>query len=164
MIKERDNDTDKNVDLDKLRLRMAELCARSEQCSYDIAVKLRRAGATSAQMMQIINDLRSQKFIDDARYARALTNDKVRFAGWGRMKIRAALLAKRISESDIRLAFDRIDDDEYHDSLMRVAASKARGLDLTDYRQRQKFFRSMASRGYEPGLISSAISALCSDC
>ncbi|MDE5774375.1 MAG: RecX family transcriptional regulator [Muribaculaceae bacterium] len=164
MINDRDNDTDRSIDIDKLRLRMADLCARSEQCSYDIALKLRRAGASAAQMMQIIDDLRSQKFIDDARYARALTNDKVRFAGWGRMKIRAALLAKRISESDIRLAFDGIDDDEYNASLMRVARSKARGLDLGDYRQRQKFFRSMASRGYEPGLISSALTALCSDC
>ncbi|MDE6295041.1 MAG: RecX family transcriptional regulator [Muribaculaceae bacterium] len=151
------------MDVKQLKLRMADLCARSEQCEYDIMVKLKRAGITYREAAEIIEALKRDKFLSDSRYARAFANDKVRFSGWGRNKIRVALIAKRIPEACIREALDDIDEDEYLESLTRVAVAKARGLDLSDYRQRQKFYRSMMSRGFESSAITSIISTLRED-
>lgn len=149
-----------NVDIEKLRLRLADTCARSEQCEFDIMTKLARAGASREEADEIINFLKDNKFLDNSRYARAFVNDKVRFAGWGRMKIRAGLLAKRVSSGDIAQALEQIDEAEYEEALMRVAETKSKGLNLSDYRQRQKFYRSMMSRGFESADISRAISRL----
>lgn len=148
------------MDVKQLKLRMADLCARSEQCEYDIMVRLKRAGITYREATDIIETLKRDKFISNSRYARAFANDKVRFAGWGRNKIRVALIAKHISEADIREALDGIDEEQYMDALTRVAESKARNLDLNDYRERQKFYRSMISRGFESSAIYSVISLL----
>ncbi len=151
---------DNIVDIDKLRLRLAGVCAHAEQCEFDILTKLARAGASREEADEIVNFLKENKFLDNSRYARAFVNDKVRFAGWGRMKIRAALLAKRLSSGEIAQALEQIDDAEYEEALMRVAESKAKGLNLTDYRQRQKFYRAMMARGFESADISHAISRL----
>lgn len=155
----RDKNSVKNS-VDALRLRMADLCARSEQCEYDILTKLLRAGAAQSEAAEIIDFLKQRKFLDNARYARAYANDKVRFAGWGRLKIRASLRAKRISDEDISAAMEQIDEEEYCEALMRVARAKAASVNLSDFRSRQKLLRSLASRGFEPSAAIRAIERL----
>ena len=66
-------------------LRMADLCARSEQCPYDIAKKLRAKALSEADIHKVIDELRRRRFIDERRFAASFARDKVRFAGWGRL-------------------------------------------------------------------------------
>ena len=54
---------------DAAKLRMADLCARSEQCEADIRQKLYRLGLSSVEVQQIITQLIDEKFIDNARFA-----------------------------------------------------------------------------------------------
>lgn len=147
-------------DPEALRLRMAGLCSRSEQCTFDIRMKLRKTGLTSSKTEEIIDFLTEMKFLSDARYARAFTADKVRFAAWGRLKIRAYLAAKRIPSDCIAEAFDNIDEEEYAAALDRAARSKAASLDLHNREERQKLYRHLLQRGFESGLVSSKISEL----
>lgn len=138
-------------------LKMADLCARAEHSSYEIREKLRRAAISSADMEYIIDYLEQNRYIDDSRYARAFARDKVRFAGWGRNKIRAALTLRRVPALEIREALDQIDPDDYFAAALRAAQAKSRSLDLSDYNDRMKLFRHLASRGFESGIISQAI-------
>lgn len=143
-----------------MRLKMADLCARSEQCEHDIREKLRRKMLRPDDIDNIIGFLIERKFIDNARFARSFTNDKVRFAGWGRNKIRRALALKRIPTSLISEAFEEIDENEYYDALLKAAASKARSLRLEEYDDRLRLFRHLFSRGFESPLISKAIASI----
>lgn len=152
--------TVKKPDLEKLRLRMAGLCARSEQCTYDIALKLRRAGLSTVQTNDIIAFLRNSRFLDDNRYAAAFAADKVRFSGWGRLKIRMGLRAKRIPDSMISEAIDQIDEKEYTAALMRAARAKAASLTITDPSDKRKLYLHLASRGFETSFIGKAVSRL----
>lgn len=131
-----------------MRLRMADLCARTEQCAFDLRMKMVRGGMTAAQIERILEDLRRERFLDETRYARAFARDKVRFAGWGRMKIRQALAAKRLSGSDIDEGLAAIDPDDYRTALQRAAAAKSRQLDLSQYTDRQRLLRHLLSRGF----------------
>ncbi len=81
---------------EKALARMQTLCAKSEQCSFDIAQKLKRAGLSGADIKQTIASLTASRFIDDTRYARAFAADKVRFSHWGRRKISFALDRKSV--------------------------------------------------------------------
>ena len=145
---------------DALRLKMADLCARSEQCEFEIREKLRRKALSTNEINKIIEFLVERKFIDNERYARSFTNDKVRFAGWGRNKIRQALAMKRIPEQYVTDALKQIDTDEYNNSLFRAASAKARYLNLTVNDDRAKLYRHLLSRGYESSFSLQAISAL----
>ncbi len=141
-------------------LKMMDLCARSEQSTGEIRLKLGRKGIFGSRADAIISRLVADRFVDNARFARAFTADKVRFALWGRRKIRMALSAKGIGTVEITAAISGIDEKEYDNALMRAARSKAKGLDLSDYDSRVRLFRSLAARGYESEAIAHVISLL----
>lgn len=153
----------KTITPEVARIRMADLCARSEQCEANIRQKLYRLGLASGEVQKIIESLTLESFIDNARFARSFARDKCRFSSWGRNKIRLALAAKRISPQDIAQGLEAIEEKDYLDALRRVAAAKARGLALTgpDGREnRIKLFRHILSRGFESDLATKAIKEL----
>lgn len=138
---------------DGMLLRMAGLCAGAEQCTADIRGKILRQGFSAEEAEHMITYLTQNRYIDDARYARAYAADKVRFSGWGRMKVRLGLRAKGMEDSVIAPALESIPDADYEEALRKVMAAKARGLDLGEVKDRQKLYRHMASRGFESQLI-----------
>ena len=105
----------------------------------------------------MIGYLRSNRYLDDSRYARAYAADKVRFSGWGRMKVRMGLRAKGMSDGVIAQALAYIQDSDYEEALGKGLAAKARGLDLKDVADRRKLYRHMASRGFESERIIAAM-------
>lgn len=152
--------TRKIITPEAARLRMADLCSRSEQCEHDIRQKLYRMGLPPSQAIDIIGFLTNNGFIDHARFAKSFTHDKCRLSAWGRNKIKAALSAKKISDSDIAEAFASIDEEEWLDTVKRVATAKARSLDLSDRNDLMKLYRHILSRGFESYLASRAIKEL----
>ena len=150
----------KPMSRDAALLKMADLCARAEHSSHEIREKLRRDAMSAADTDYIIDYLEQNRYIDNSRYARAFARDKVRFSAWGRNKIRAALAMKRIPSPEIREALDQIDPDDYLSAAFRAAQAKSRSLDISDYKDRMKLFRHLASRGFESGIISQAIREL----
>lgn len=153
----------KPIDYDKALLRMTTLCARAEHCEWEIRDKLRRAGLPAADTERVIDYLVTHRFVDNTRYARAYASDKARFSGHGRRKIRMELLARRIDERIIAEALDAIDDNIYDDTLMKMTRSRGESLDMEDYNDRAKLYRRLVSRGYEPPLVTRAISRLRSE-
>lgn len=141
--------------------RAEELCSRAEHCSGEIRRKLRDWGVGAADSAAIIESLINRRFIDDARFARVFTREKVEYAGWGRRKIAAALAAKSVSREAVSEAFESIDEDIYRRRLADAVARKARSMDDADtYEGRTRIFRHAVSRGYEPALVIEAIKSL----
>lgn len=141
-------------------IKMADLCARSEQCAFDISRKLRVKGLAGDQIAEIIDYLTEHKFIDSFRFARSFARDKIRFSAWGRIKIRAALIARRIPEAVISQAFAEVDPSDYSDAASRAASSRAASLDLSVYDDRLRLFRYMMSRGFEPDVANREVARL----
>lgn len=135
-------------------LRMADLCARSEQCPYDIAKKMRAKALSEADIHKVIDELRRRRFIDERRFAASFARDKVRFAGWGRLKIRTALAARRIPQDAVAAAMESIEPADYRDALIRAARAKASALNLKNYDDRARLCRHLLSRGFEPALVT----------
>lgn len=141
-------------------LRMAGLCAGAEQCTADIRNKILKQGFSSEEAEYMVRYLQENKYIDDSRYARAYAVDKVRFSGWGRMKVRMGLRAKGMGDSVISQALEYISQSDYDDALNRVMKAKAKGLDLKDVKDRQKLYSHLVSRGFESNLIIDAMRLL----
>lgn len=147
----------KPADPEALLKRMAGLCAKSEQCTSDIALKLYKAGLQREKREEIIKYLTDNRYLDDARFARSFASYKVRFAAWGKRKIRMALAAKRIESSLINAAIEAIDEKDYLEAFRRAADSKKRDLNLSLREDREKFFRALLARGFESSLISTCL-------
>lgn len=135
-------------------VRIEELCARSEQCSHEVLTKLATWGISPAIAEKILRRLKANRFVDDDRYARAFARDKVVYNRWGRIKVRQALIAKRIGRDTIDDALAEVTDEEYRGALAEVLRAKARGFGRPlSFDDKQRLLRHAASRGFEPSLI-----------
>lgn len=134
--------------------RLEELCMRSEQCTADARRKLWTWQVPSDRANEVIDSLIERKFIDDGRFARAFVSDRYRFAGWGRSKLRAALMNKNMSQAFISQAMEVIDPVTYQMAAFNALRSKLRSIDRTDMRRcRERLLRFGISRGYETDLV-----------
>lgn len=140
-------------------MKLEELCARSEQCIYDLRQKLFRWGIAADISDKIIQELVDSRYVDDRRFAQAYTRDKYLFAKWGRKKIISGLYAKRIDRDIIDYALKAIDNREYAQIAFKVIAGKLRTMseELEPFEKRQRLFRFGLSRGYETALVSKII-------
>lgn len=145
---------------DEALVRMAGLCARSEQCASDIARKLRTKGLSSADIASVIDELKERSFLDEARYARSFARDKVRFSAWGRRKIRMHLLSRRIPEHLVVEAFESVGEEDYAAAAARAARQKAASLDLSLSDDRIRLYRHLLLRGFESDVARSEIRRL----
>ena len=129
-------------------------CAQSEQCSYDISQKLIKRGLSPGQANALAKRLEAEGYINEQRYARAFTHDKLLYDRWGRQKISAALRAKHLSANPIAMALAEIDPTEYEATLASLLKSKAPHIEAeNDYLRRQKLARFAAGRGFELPLV-----------
>ncbi|MDD2961441.1 MAG: regulatory protein RecX [Muribaculaceae bacterium] len=135
-------------------LKAGALCSRGEQCSHDIAEKMRHWDVNTEDIPTIIENLISEKFIDDARFCAAFCRDKSRFQGWGKMKIRFALKQKRIPADIIDGCLCEINDDEYAEQAITIMRIKARTLKGKEpAKARASLYRFGISRGFESSLV-----------
>lgn len=141
--------------------RLADLCARSEQCSHEAFEKLYKWGISRADSEKIVATLEKGRFIDDSRYAVSYAADKFRFSGWGKRKIAVMLRAKRIGSDSIDDALSRIDDDEYLDSAVRILKSRCSRLGLPATREEvARLLRFGAQRGFESDILFKALAII----
>ena len=136
----------------------AAYCAAAEHCRSEVQTKLLQWGASAGQAGDILDQLEDQGFISESRYCTAFVNDKIRFQGWGKEKIRMALKQKRLPVSLIEEAINAFPQDEYEERLQAIIACKAATLSDTDpYLRKAKLARFLASRGFSDSDISSAL-------
>ena len=132
----------------------AILCSRSEKCTSEILEKLKLYGLSVEESLQVINQLKAEKYLDDERFARAYVKDKFRFNHWGKQKIEFMLRAKKISQEILELAFEEIKEDDYSEGLLKLISDKAISVKAKDkYDKRNKLMRFAMGRGFESNKI-----------
>ena len=153
----------KPITPDNAFLRLATLCARSEQAEGDLRRKLHDWGLSQNDASAIIDRLKHERYLDNERYARAYCRDKLRFNGWGRIKIGYMLRGKGIEQQNIDAALAEIDDEQYAAILDDTLTAKAKTLSGKPAEQmRTALLRFASSRGFEPSLIYRALEHLTS--
>lgn len=139
-----------SLTFDEALERATRLCAGSEHCAWDIRHKLRQWGVDKADADTIIDKLYDGNYIDDERFARAYSIDRLRFSHWGRIKITAMLRGMGLPDSAINYGLVQIDQHEYREVMEHVIAQKDKTLAENDpYIRRMKLMRFAASRGFE---------------
>lgn len=142
-------------------LRLATMCARCEQAEGDLRRKLHDWGLAQPDASAVIQRLKQERYLDNARFARAYCRDKLRFNGWGRIKIGYMLRGKGIEQEHIDAALAEINDEQYAAILHDALAAKAKTLSGKPAEQmRAALLRFASSRGFEPSLIYRALERL----
>lgn len=138
------------------------LCSQREYNEAEIRSKLKTWGAEAVDIEEIMEELISQNFINDLRFAVAYARDKVRLNHWGKIKVRYMLSMARVSHTIIDQALNEIDDEVYQDVLEDLLKKKARELknESDASLKRQKLVRFALGRGFEMELIIKVANSL----
>jgi regulatory protein len=130
--------------------RMAAYCSTAERCIQDVQTKIKAAGLPAEAAERVITQLQEKKFIDEARFARSFVNDKLRFNGWGRIKIAYELSRKNIPPAIRSDALENIDETIYLDGLMALLKGKKKTVRGQNEREvYMKLLRFAVGRGFE---------------
>ena len=141
-------------DFEKYLSKAQSYCSRAEKCESDVRTYLYKQGVDTKDIARIVDSLVADKFVDNARYARAFVSDAFKFNKWGRLKIRQALLAKGISERLMLQPLLEIDETEYMSLLENLLRAKLKSVrDDDEYKVKASIFRFAYSRGFEPDLV-----------
>lgn len=153
----------KEVTKEKALERLASLCSRSEQCESDLNRKLIAWHLPAIDRNDIIEYLKTNRYIDEKRYAKSFVNDKARFSAWGPVKIRIELKKRKIKSSVIKEALANVDKDVWKEALLRCVRAKSRNLELTGeegFENSQKLLRYLISRGFSTEISLRVISLI----
>ena len=135
-------------------LQLAQLCARSEHCQYDMLEKMRRWEMSDEAQARVMQRLISERYVDDERYARAFVKDKIRYNKWGRRKVEQALWQKHIDKNIQQQVLNDVDDQEYLDVLRPLLKQKRKSTKAaSDYELNQKLVRLALSRCFTYDII-----------
>lgn len=136
--------------LQELTSRAETYCARAEHCVSEVRTKILAWGGTPEQAETIISHLYDYHYLDDARYCRAYTHDKLLYQHWGKVKIRAMLQARQLPSSEILSALQNIDETDYNRILLALLATKKNAT-------REAQIRFLLQRGFEYATILRAL-------
>ncbi|HNZ42113.1 MAG TPA: regulatory protein RecX [Bacteroidales bacterium] len=153
--------TDINKDLTGLKTilhRAREFCAYQERCRSEMEQKFQQWGVDRIRAAKMMEQLEKDNFLNEDRYTETFVRSKFRLKKWGKNKLAAELRIKKIPEDLIVRHLQHIDDAEYHSALMMLAEKKSKELTEKDtFKKNQKIARFLISKGYEPGLVFSAL-------
>lgn len=144
----------------KVTDRLRALCSRREYCVDDVRQKaLKALDGDAESAAEVVDTLIKDKYIDDLRYASAFARDKASIQGWGEVKIRYMLSAKKISRDVIDQALEEIDQSRASSKLFKLLEIKYKSL-REDPQCRLKLLRYALGRGYSYEEVNDLVNQL----
>ena len=138
--------------------KLTDLCARSEHCQQEMLEKMRQWGVSEEEQAQVMERLVKERYVDDARFARAFIYDKIRYNKWGHRKVEQALWMKHIDVSISKPLLDEVDDDEYIRILQPMLKQKRKSIRAkNEYEATMKLIKFALSRGFGMDIIRQCI-------
>ncbi|MEI6947569.1 regulatory protein RecX [Paraflavisolibacter sp. H34] len=143
--------------LQKLR----QYCAYQERSHLEVQQKLRELGVYRQEHDEIIASLIEDNYLNEERFALHFAGGKFRMKEWGRKKIYYGLREKGVSDYLINKALKSLDEDDYEQTLARLAEKKYESLKGEQYLVRKKKTQDfLMQKGFEPELINKVLSSL----
>lgn len=140
----------KSISKQQALSRAMRYCAYQERCVSDVKRKMQEWGLQQTGEQEIIIDeLINEKFIDEERFAELFVKSKLNQNHWGRKKIKYALKDKKVDESIIEKALNKIPPEKYRDILNQLAREKYKKLDGDAAEKKIKLKRFLLQRGFE---------------
>jgi regulatory protein len=128
-----------------------KLLARRELSEAQVRQRLLRRGHAAEDVDTAIARLKSERALDDARVADALTRTEMAVRGRGRLRVGRQLAQAGIGSDIADRALDRAYSETDADALLTAALDKRlRGrTNIADQREMQRLYRYLVGQGFE---------------
>lgn len=144
----------KQLNPHQAKLKIARYCAFQDRCEYEVRTKLRDFGLSEEEIEELIDFLIDEKYLDEDRFTHAFVQGKFNLKKWGRIKIKAHLKAKKISESLIEKHLGNLSEDLYRETITALILKKSAEVkDESPLVRKQKVVAYLQQKGFEMELI-----------
>ncbi len=145
----------KNMSYDRALEKAMRYCSYQERCLLDMEKRFVAWNVKKQDWDKIIDYLIDEDFLNEERYIEAYVRGKFNIKKWGKHKIVAGLMQKRISGSKVTTALNsEIEEEDYMDTIKSLIEKKTLLLDEPDsLKLRDKLYRYLLNKGYESDLV-----------
>lgn len=147
--------------LSEARLKLEYYCSYQERCHLEVVDKLKQLGMTKPEVDDVVVHLIQNDFLNEERFARAFARGKHRIKSWGKIRIVNELKQRHISAPNIKCALTEITEEEYQDTLDKVAEKHWDTIREADIqKKKKKFCDYLLRKGWESNLVYSKLTEL----
>lgn len=144
----------KNLTKEQALQKLKHYCAYQERCHSEVKEKLYELGVRRAEHDEIIATLIEENYLNEERFAIAFAGGKFRMKQWGRVKIKYELKQKQVSEYCIKKAMKQITEEDYIQTLQKLADDKYESLKGEQYLiRKKKTMDYLLHKGFETDLV-----------
>ena len=131
--------------------RIKHYCAYQERSHMEVRRKLIELKIYGLDLENTISMLIDENFLNEERFACAIARGKFRLKNWGRTKIKQTLHQHQVSEYCIKKAMKEIDENEYVDTLNKLAEKKWNELrsEKNKFTKMSKLRNYLLQKGFE---------------
>jgi len=143
--------------------KLKHYCAYQDRSQSEVKTKAYSLGIRTTDVEELTSKLIEEGCLNEERFARSFAGGKFRMKQWGRIKIRAELKKKQISNYCIIAALEEIDDLNYKEVLHKMAVKKwnaIKGAGTNLFVKMTKTRNYLLQRGYEANLVAIEIKSL----
>ena len=143
--------------------KLRHYCAYQDRCHSEVKTKAYSFGLRKTEVEELTSKLIEENCLNEERFAKAFAGGKFRIKQWGRIKIKAELKNKQISNYCIASALDEIDDVKYKETLHKLAVKRwnsIKGAGTNLFVKMTKTRDYLLLKGYEANLVAIEIKSL----
>ncbi|MBI1647605.1 RecX family transcriptional regulator [Capnocytophaga sp. 051621] len=153
--------TAKTYTVQEAKERLEAYCAYQERCHREVVTKLRTMGMIPLAIDDIVVHLIQNDFLNEERFAKSFARGKFRIKKWGRVRIERELKTRGLSDYNIEVGLEEIDEEEYIDTFEIVAEKKQATIrEKNPYKAKAKLANFLLYRGFEPDLVYEKVDEL----
>jgi regulatory protein len=129
-------------------------CVYQERSQKEVRYKLVEWGMRGDELEEIITELILSNFLNEERFAKTYASGKFNIKHWGRVKIKQGLKLKGVPDKILQKAIYSLDDDDYLQTIEKLAVKKAGSLNENDpFKRKNKLMSYLQAKGFETDLI-----------
>lgn len=141
--------------------KLKHYCAYQERSHSEVRSKLYDLGVRKADHDGIISQLIEENYLNEERFAIAFARGKFRMKHWGKVKIEYEMKQRKVSAYCIKKAMKQISEEEYRQTVEKLAKEKYASLKGEQYLVRKKKAMDyLVQKGFEHNLISDVITSI----
>jgi len=134
-------------------------CSFQERCIQDLEKRFYAWKVKKENWDKLLDVLIGEDFLNENRYIEDYVRGKFSVKKWGRIKIKAELMNKKITGKKVDEEINSIDEEQYLKTLNHLLEKKRQLLNTVDdeTKLRDKLYRYLLSKGYESELVLKVI-------
>lgn len=142
------------LDKKQALVKAEHFCVYQERSQKEVRYKLVEWGMRGDELEEIISELILNNFLNEERFAKSYASGKFNIKHWGRVKIKQGLKLKGVPDKILQKAIYSINDDDYLQTIEKLASKKATSLNENDpFKRKNKLMSYLQAKGFETDLI-----------